>query len=709
MRLCFGQTHRLDTTRKEAILASMNRHQPPDDASPPTLSRDVPVRRVLAVCLSLALITACAFSAVIRSDFIKVDDPLYVTANPHVRNGLTEKELWWAFTAFHAGNWHPLTWLSHMTDVQLFGLYAGAHHATSLLFHIANAVLLFLVLFSITKALWRSAFVAALFALHPLHVESVAWVAERKDVLSGFLWFLAMGAYTRYARNSRPGTYATVLGCFVLGLASKPMLVTLPFALLLLDWWPLGRLGRTGAVTTPRLPVPGRAPGELKRQRMDDSTCARDSQAPGAFRDRRPPVRSLGFLLAEKIPLFTMAAASSIVTYVAQWEGGAVQPIAMLPTATRIGNAFVSYEAYMEKTLWPSGLAFFYPFQSSLPAWEMVASMVLFMAATAAVFLGAKKSPYLAVGWLWYAGTLVPVIGILQVGMQARADRYTYIPLVGLFIIAAWGIPDLLRGWKKRAVAMGVASSAVLCALFTATWLQVGYWRDSFALFDHALDVTGPNAVVLNYRAAAYNSIGKPALAMSDLSAAIAIDPGYAHSYNNRGIALQSLGQLPRAEADYTEAIRIDPGYVDAYVNRGIVLEAMSDPRRAVGDLTSAIRINPGRADAYYNRANADYALGDPGRAIADLSAAIAIDPGYVDAYNNRGALYNTVGDYAKAVSDLDRAIEMEPAYANAYLNRGVAYGYLGDRARALADLREAAALGNNMAKKLLVSQGKNP
>ncbi len=447
-------------------------------------------KRLLIISLLLIIATFMAFWQVTHCDFINFDDPEYVTDNRHVQDGLTVEGILWAFTTGHAANWHPLTWISHMVDVQLFGLQPGWHHLTNLLFHLANTLLLFLVLNRMTKALWQSAFVAALFALHPLHVESVAWVAERKDVLSTFFWMLTMGMYVSYV--ARPGLtrYLTLLLCFALGLMAKPMLVTLPFVLLLLDYWPLQRLEQK------------KPPQEVRKPLSKDKKRTPPVKAPVQPVDHWPLIRPL---LTEKIPLFVLAVLSSIVTYLVQHHGGAVESLEAFPPSARVANAFVSYSTYMVKMLWPTNLAVFYPHPRWWPLWQVLGSVVLLIAITVLAIRGAKKRPYAAVGWLWYVGTLVPVIGVVQVGSQAMADRYTYIPLVGLFIIVAWAVPELLKKWPYRKEALIVLSALCLLCLFLVTWRQVGYWRNSIALYDHALEVTDANSLIHNNRGTAYS------------------------------------------------------------------------------------------------------------------------------------------------------------------------------------------------------------
>ncbi len=633
------------SAKKVSVNLSADRHK---NVTEPTK------KRLLIVSLLLIIAAFMAFWQVTQSDFITLDDAEYVTENGHVQDGLTVEGILWAFTTGHASNWHPLTWISHMVDVELFGLQPGWHHLTSLLFHLANTILLFLVLNRMTQALWRSAFVAALFALHPLHVESVAWVAERKDVLSTFFWMLTMGLYASWV--ARPGLtrYLTLLFCFALGLMAKPMLVTLPFVLLLLDYWPLQR---------------------LEQQKPPQEPSSKDNS-------RTPPVKApvqpaghwplLRPLLIEKIPLFVLAVLSSTVTYLVQQHGGAVSSLEALPPSGRIANAVVSYSTYLVKMLWPTNLAVFYPHPGWWPLWQVLGSVALLIAITVLVIRGAKKRPYAAVGWLWYVGTLVPVIGIVQVGAQALADRYTYIPLVGLFIIVAWAVPELLEKWPYRKEVLIALSAVCLLCLFLVTWRQVGYWRNSIALYDHALGVADRNSLIHYNRGTAYTKLGEYTQAIADFNRAVEINPGYVEAYNNRGRAYIGLANYTQAIADFDRAIELNPRYVEAYTNRGV---------------------------AYIH-------LGKYTEAIADLDRAIELNPRYVEAYTNRGVAYGSLGKPTEAIADFDRAVEINPGFGEAYNNRGVAYDRLGNREHAIDDTRRAARLGHEGARNSLRSQG---
>ncbi|MGB7906864.1 MAG: tetratricopeptide repeat protein [Syntrophobacteraceae bacterium] len=724
------------------------------------------------ICLFLAASAIMAFQQLSQCDFINYDDDVYVTENIHIQDGITTQAIRWAFTTGYAANWHPLTWMSHMLDIQLFGLKPRWHHLTNLLFHIANTLLLFFVFHRMTKAPWRSAFVAALFALHPLHVESVAWVAERKDVLSTFLWMLTTVAYIHYVEhgtedgrqrsedrgrrteggisfsNIRPPSsvlrYLAVFIFFALGLMAKPMLVTLPFTLLLLDFWPLQRLEpkKSASEISTEVEEPlsaNKSKGKSNRKQTPGSVTAlapgsspgRDVQA--IFKEERPAAHKFQWalvcpLILEKIPLLALAALSCIVTYFVQKKAGAVISIEAFPLGARIANACVSYIIYIGKTIWPSNLAVFYPHPGWRPLWQVLGAVLFLGAVTFAVIRTAKRFPYLAVGWLWFAGTLVPVIGIVQVGNQAMADRYTYIPLIGLFVMAAWGIPELMKKWQPtrppRKEPLFALPALILPCLLIVTWIQVGYWRNSIALYDHSLKVASPSAVILCNRGVAYSKIGDYRQAISDYDRAIEINPQhagaydnrgsvyaelgnhrqaildydraieinpkYAEAYNDRGITYGKLGNYKRAIEDYDRAVEINAKYAEAYNDRGITYGKLGNYKRAIEDYDRAVEINPKYASAYLNRAEAYSDLGNQRQAISDYDRGVKINPENADAYDSRGAAYDKLGDHWQAISDYDRAIEINPKHAGAYNDRGAAYAKLGNRYQALSDYDKA-------------------
>ena len=524
----------------------------------------------LLICLILVLPTLGVYWEVRNFDFVTFDDYTYVAENPNVQSGLSKSGLVWAFTRSHASNWHPVTWLSHMLDCQFFGLNSGMHHLNNLIFHTANTLLLFLVLGRMTGALWRSAFVSALFALHPLHVESVAWVAERKDVLSTLFWMLTMWAYVRYSERPSPTRYLLIFPFFILGLMSKPMLVTLPFVLLLMDYWPLGRLQST-------LPEKG---GKLKTPKL-----------------------AVLRLIAEKIPLFVLVALLSVVTFLAQEE--AVQSLDNFHLKARIANGLVSYAAYIRKMFWPNDLSIFYPYPQTLQLWQATASGFFLITMTILFVRMGKRRPFILVGWLWYLGTLFPVIGLVQVGTHAMADRYTYIPLIGLFIMIAWGIPDLLGNWLYRKQVLRISAGLLLVILAVCTWLQVRYWKDSIVLFTHAIDVTDDNWM-------AHNNIGFPLVqqgrnieAIAHFSKAVRIKPDYAEAHVNLANSYGLEGRFEEAKQHFFDAIRINPDLADAYMNLGVIFARQGNLDKAINHFAAALRVNPDDATTrlYLNRA----------------------------------------------------------------------------------------------------------
>jgi tetratricopeptide (TPR) repeat protein len=692
--------------------------------------------QILLICLLLAAVTLGAFWQLNRCDFINFDDNHYVTGNAPIQNGVTGEAIRWAFTTNRAGNWHPLTWMSHMLDMELFGLNPHRHHLVNLLFHIANTLLLFFVLNRMTDALWKSAFVAALFALHPLHVESVAWISERKDVLSTFFWMLTLVAYVFYVKGlsvSRPPfsalRYLAVLIFFTLGLMSKPMLVSLPFVLLFLDYWPLGRMpgmGRRVSDAVSNEPAPANeGKGKPRRKHAGHGSAPAAAIGPPSAVCRSPfsvprPV------LREKIPLLVLAAFSCIITFIAQREGGAVKSTKFFSPGVRIANALISYVAYVGKTVWPDDLAVYYPHPGSWPAWRVTAAVFLLGAISVAVVRAARKFPYLLVGWLWFTVTLTPVIGFVQVGDQAMADRYTYVPLIGLFIMAAWFVPELVKKWRYCKQALFVLSALILAALSISTWKQAGYWRNSLTLYDHTLEVTGRNPLIYynrgtthfelgNYREAisdfdkaieidpeypacvnrglAYDAIADYPKAIENLSMAISMNPGLAWGYVSRGEVYGELGDYRKAVSDFERAVEIDPKQTDAYYNRGAIYSKLGAYRQAIEDFGKVIHFAPGRAEPYYKRGIAYDKLGDYGKAIEDYDQALKIDPKSAQSYNSRGVAYDRLGNYAQAISDYDRAVEIDPGRAMVFNNRGISYGKIGNYAHAIEDYSRAVQL----------------
>jgi len=524
--------------------------------------------RALAAVAALAAVVVAVYLPMLFNGFVSYDDHLYVTDNEMVQRGLSYEGLVWAFTTFHSYNWHPLTWLSHMLDVQLFGLNAMGHHLVNLLFHLANTLLLFAMLRKGTGAFWRSLLVAALFALHPLHVESVAWVAERKDVLSTFFCFLALWSYLAYARSGALSRYALSVLCLVLGLLAKPMLVTLPIMLLLLDYWPLGRIPGLS-------PASGAAPATLAR------------------------------LALEKIPFALLALASCVVTYLAQSQGGAV--IYSSTALQNAGNALISYLKYLVKTVWPHPLAPLYPYA---PTAGFVAGAAAILLLSSLLFLSQwRRHPYLTQGWLWFLGTLIPVIGFVRIGQHSIADRYTYVPLIGIFVMAVWGVGELRekRGWPAGGTA--AATAALLAVLATLTVLQQRYWRDTITLFEHTVAVTRGNFTAHKTLAVAYGRKGDLARAthehrvsrMLGFRYRVRVWPDDHLARYGLATVYQEMGMLAEAVAEYREAARLKPGFSQAHNDMGIALAKEGKIPEARQAFEAALRADPGNGAAAGN------------------------------------------------------------------------------------------------------------
>lgn len=564
----------------------------------------------LVVCVCLAVATFVVFEEVWNHEFVNYDDTLYVTNNGHVQTGLTGEGVIWSLTTTHASNWHPLTWLSHMLDCQIYGLKAGGHHLTSLLFHIANALLLFLVLKQMTGAMWRAAFVAALFAFHPLHVESVAWVAERKDVLSTFFWMMTMWAYVRYVAAPGFCRYVSTLLLFALGLMAKPMLVTLPFVLLLIDYWPLGR---------------------FRMKRSDDTAMAPSHRSGDASSPRLVVFR----LIWEKTPLFILAGVSSVVTFFVQQTGGATWSLETVPMMMRVANALISYVCYIAKMVWPSNLAVFYPYENVLPVWQGLGAGLLLVGLSLLALREARRFPYVAVGWLWYLGTLVPVIGLVQVGEQAMADRYTYVPLIGLFIVVAWGAVDLSRRWRLPMPLLSTAAGGVLLACMICSNIQTSHWRNTMTLFQQALDVTANNYLAYNNVANVLASQGKLEQAVASYSEALRIKPDYVNARNNLGTTLHDQGKYGKAVSHFSEALRIKPDSAEAHNNLGVTLVTQGKIDEAIAHHFEALRIRPNYAAAHNSLGVALAMQGKLEKAVAHFSEAIRIKPDYTEARHN--------------------------------------------------------------------------
>jgi protein O-mannosyl-transferase len=605
------------------------------------VSAKIDFRRVFLISLCLIIVIIVPYWQVISFDFVGYDDQEYVTENSKVQKGLTVEGLKWAFTTFHSANWHPITWLSHMLDCELYGLNPTGHHWTNVEFHIANTLLLFFILLKMTGALWRSALVAALFALHPLHVESVAWIAERKDVLSTFLGLLSVAAYCRYVKNPRIINYLLIVLLLGLGLMAKPMLVTLPFVFLLLDLWPLQRL----------------------KFRKNAYTGASEFFG----------FKAISQLIWEKIPLFALVAVASTLTFIAQKSEGAVQTLWALSLKIRVANALVSYVSYALKTIWPSNLAIFYPHPgNTLPAWQIIGAALLIAVAIFLSIHTLKKYPYIIVGLFWYLGTLVPVIGLVQVGDQAMADRYTYIPLIGLFIIVSWGVFDFLKKWHYHMIVFILSAISAICVLAVCTFLQVGYWQNGITLFEHAIKVTNKNCVAHNNLGVLLSKEEKFDGAVFHYDEVLKIKPNDNRALYNKGCALRDKKDLDKAAFFFKESLKIKPDNAEAYNELAYILFVQGKPDEAILHYRNALKIKPDSTDVYNNLANVLSFQGELDKAVSLYKEALRLDPENIDTHYNIGLFYKKQGKLKKAMTHLAKAIKIDPDYAKAYNEIGV-------------------------------------
>jgi tetratricopeptide (TPR) repeat protein len=587
------------------------------------------------------------YSPALHFDFLNYDDPAYVTSNPIVRHGLSWAGLVWALS-FHAANWFPLTWLSHMADCQWFGMRPGWHHATNVVLHTAAALLLFAALNRLTRALWPSAFAAFLFALHPLHVESVAWVAERKDVLCAVFWFLALWCYARYVERPGAARYLAVLTAFGLALMAKPMIVTLPFLLLLLDIWPLRRANMAA--------------------------------------------------VREKIPLFALAAAASVATFLAQQQGRAVRSLASMPLGVRVENALVAYAAYLGRIFRPGGLAVFYPYQAHLSVWQVAGAACLLAGVTAVVIRQARTRPYLAVGWFWYVGTLVPVIGLVQVGGQASADRYTYVPLVGVAIMLAWGAAELAARHPgyRTAIAAASALACVVCMAITAR--QLSYWSDSEQLFQHAIAVTRDNTVAHNNLADYYLVQERNREAAPHVEEALRIEPNYPEAHANLALLLRRAGKFSDAEREYRLALALQPANGDTHSGYAVLLAAEGRTADALREMQTAVELRPDYADGHLNLGRALAALGRGQEALAQYDEAVRLMPDNPDSRHTLGFALLTRGRMNEALAQFAAESRLRPDDANLHVTVGSLLAGSGRYDEAIAEFTEALQINPGLA-----------
>ena len=639
------------------------------------------------LALLLLLVTMALYWPATRCDFVNLDDDLHVTANLQVQQGLSLQNIKWAFLNPVAHDWHPLSVCSHMLDCQLFRLNPWGHHLTSVLLHTLNAGLVFALLQAMTGARWRSLWVAALFAVHPLRVESVAWVTERKDVLSALFGLLALMAYARYAevqslkskvqpaapagqrgespksvvrgpwslfRLRSPIFYLLSLFCFALGLMSKPMLVTWPLVMILLDYWPLRRF---------------------------------------QFKTQDSRLKTSLPLLLEKLPFFALAALASVVTFAVQKRGGVVAAVEHMPLGARAGNALISYCRYLGKLFWPTDLAVMYPHPGYWPLAKVLLAGGGLLGLSVLVWVGRRRYPYLLMGWLWYCGTLVPVSQMIQTGSQAMADRWTYLPSLGMLIMVVWGAYELTRRWQHQVLGLSMAGGAAVGLCLALTWQQIGYWKDSEALFWHALEVTENNYVAHGNLGAALDKKGQTDEAMHQFREALRLGPQQAEAHNNLGAALDEKDQIDEAIRQYQKALRLKPSYAEAHNNLGTALGKKGQTDEAIRQYQEALRLKPDYAEAHYNLGAALGRKGQSDEAIRQYQEAVRLKPDYADAHNNLGAALDDRGQSDEAIRHYQAALRLKPNHAEAHNNLGIALGRKGQSDEALLQFQEAVRL----------------
>jgi tetratricopeptide (TPR) repeat protein len=621
-------------------------------------SRGVSTEVVVGLCVALFSVVVLAFFPATRNGFINYDDDLYVTKNTHVQGGLTLSGLKWALVSTQASNWHPVTWISHMLDCQLFGLNAAGHHATNILLHALNTVLLFLLLREMTAATWRSLFVAALFGLHPVHVESVAWISERKDVLSTFFFLATLWAYSRYVecgmRSAECGArrsqaehptsnithhalrithhvsffYLLALLCFALGLMSKPMLVTVPFVLLLLDLWPLRRFS---------LPSTGQN------------------------------VSGVSWLMIEKIPFFLLSAAACVITSAVQKQEGAMVMLIQLPLSARVENALVSYSRYLGMVFWPVDLAVFYPHPEHWGTLSVVGSALVLLALCILAVWLRRSRPFLLVGWFWFVGALVPVIGLVQVGQQSIADRYTYIPYIGLFIALTWGLYELSRRWSSQKVTFTLAAVALVLVLISETRRQVNYWKSSETLFRHAIAVTRNNYVAFFHAADyAFFEKGEVGETIGLCEDALKARPLDVEAQNLLGLALTRQGHVEEGLVHFRQAIKLKPDFAKAHGNLGNALARLGRLEEAISQLQEAVRLKPDSMEGHYNLGIALCRNGRLDQGIVELQETLKFNPNSAETHCGLGVAFAAKGRREEAVDHLKQALALRPNFPEA-------------------------------------------
>ncbi len=604
------------------------------------------------ICCFLVILSMIVYCRVIRNEFVHYDDDTYIFKNPYIQTGISIDNIKWAFTTDHGGNWHPLTWISHMTDSQLFGMKkAGWHHLVNLLWHVINTVLLFIMLSRMTGAVWQSAFVAALFAVHPLNVETVAWASERKSVLSTFFWFMTILLYINYVKSRSIKSYVFSILFFLMGLLSKPMVVTLPFVLLLLDFWPLNRtpLYRTGA-----------------DDNQQETTEPHDITVVGTS--------LLNKLLFEKVPFFILAMIFCIVTLFVQESAGSVASLDAIPFSSRITNALLSYFMYIYMMVWPVDLAVLYPHSGMPQVWQYTISGIFLISVTFLVVKAARRFPYLGFGWFWYLGTLVPVIGIVQAGGQSMADRYAYLPLIGIFIMIAWGVSDIpvKKHHFSRSLYAGLAA-VIIFAFSCVTFVQTGYWKNSIALFKRTVSVTKGNYVMYNNLGNAYMRVDRLDDAMFYCREALKIKPNSIEVLNNLGNILLKKGEVDEAVSLLAKAMKINPNHMIVRKNlqRGLMMKRQ---KQSTLPHVASEQKTPGTVEFFVNMGVALAKQGRSEEALAQIDKAIEVDSDYWPAYNSLGIVLLQMGKLDEAETNFKKTIKIKPDYIEAYNNLGILY-----------------------------------
>ena len=643
------------------------------------------------IALLLVLATLSVYYQINQYAFIHIDDNQYVYENRFVRQGLTLESISWAFTELHSVNWHPLTWLSHILDVTMFGVNSGPHHITNLFFHIANVLLLFCILKKMTGQIWQSGFVAALFALHPLHVESVAWISERKDVLFAFFWMMTIGSYIRYWKQPKKKNYAIIVLFFTMGLMSKPMIVTLPFVLLLLDFWPLKRI--------------------CLQQPLKNNELQEGKQIRTKSKKHISLLAQIFRLILEKTPLFLLSGIISVITIHTQTLGKAVVSIEELSFKARVGNAIVAYSSYIGKMLWPLRLTIFYPQPGTFPLWEITGAGFLLAIFSFLAIQYRKRQPYLPVGWFWYLGTLVPVIGLVQVGGQAMADRYTYIPLIGLYIIITWSVSDILKKLSYRKTVLTAMAVVTIFSLAITTNLQIKLWKNSVCLFKHTLNLTSDNYFIHNNLGTALMRKGRFKEALRHYQMALQIYPDFELAVSNMGLVYAMEGKTSEAIEYYLKALRIDPELIQTRIYLGTALRKQNKQTEAIQHYYDALKKDPDNTEVHYNLGVTMAEKKDFDRAIQHFNKIIELNYNYlVVAHYKLGNIYSVKGKLNDAINHYNAALNICPDFQEALNNIGIALIRKGNVDQAIFNFQKALQINtgdaraqNNLKKALLV------